>query len=538
MRRAQRTLLARAIVIGIAAVAASSCASLPPESIQPEKGYYYGIGSGPSAAEAVDAARRDLVSNALTASRDGGVARGARVEISAEAARAVQLPRLRPYAQKKTADSVSIAYRLKTADWDKVETKREAAVRSEVVPQVAGLARADRPLAERMLEAARLLERLRLAGLTGILTETGPGSPLVSVSIESICRDQTSGMAFSMDPEHGFVGRDSAFSLRGTTPDGKPLASLPIRAEWTARDIEPLAVLTTTGPDGKAYLYYPSLEAFRNRAVRLKVSTNFAQAAPSSGALKEIDARSAVEYRYHHFDDAAAYFSAGARVPGGPFTAGALPRDKRASRKEAPRAATTAEIVVDRYPVTNAMYAMFLDDTGATSYPEYWDNPQYNRDDQPVVGVSWADANRFAAWLSQRLGVVKRLPTEDEWEKAARGGRDVIYPWGDQSPSDGPRANFDGNGRFAGPSPVGSYESGVNAYGLADMAGNVWQWTATSYGPTQGSAAGEATGSIIVKGGSWMDGPNDLRISNRRDVDPSKGYADIGFRLVREVSNE
>ncbi len=125
--------------------------------------------------------------------------------------------------------------------------------------------------------------------------------------------------------------------------------------------------------------------------------------------------------------------------------------------------------------------------------------------------------------------MTKRLPTEDEWERAARGGLDVIYPWGDQSPADGLRANYRGNGRFAGPSPVGSYESGVNAYGLADMAGNVWQWTATPYG--DGAA-------IVVKGGSWMDGPLDLRISNRRDLDPSRGYVDVGFRLVREVSNE
>ena len=496
MRRAQRNFLARTAAMGIAALALFSCASIPPESIQPEPGYYYGIGSGTSAGDAAEAARRDLISNALTASRDRSGVKGSRIEIGPEAARAFELPKLRPYAQTKTPGSVRIAYRLKIAEWDKAAAKREAAVRSEIAPRIAALdARADRPLAERMLEATRLLERLRLEGLTELLTEAGPGSPLVALSIESICRRQTSGLTLAVDPERGFIGPDSTFSLQGAGPDGKPLASLPVRAEWSAKDVEPLVVSATTGPDGKARLAFPAAEAFRNRAVRLTVSTSFAPRAVQG--LKEIDARSAVEYRYRHFDDVAAYFSAEARVPGGPFTAGALPRDRRAARKEAPRAATTVELLVDRYPVTNALYSMFLEDTAAGSVPEYWDNPEYNRDDQPVIGVSWAEANRFAAWLSQQLGVTKRLPTEDEWEKAARGGLDVIYPWGDQSPADGARANYRGNGRFAGPSPVGSYDSGINAYGLADMAGNVWQWTTTPYGRGRGQGNGHRQGRLL-----------------------------------------
>jgi formylglycine-generating enzyme required for sulfatase activity len=174
------------------------------------------------------------------------------------------------------------------------------------------------------------------------------------------------------------------------------------------------------------------------------------------------------------------------------------------------------------------MYQVYLEDTNAETVPDYLDNPRFDQPDQPIVGVSYDDAVRFASWLSAKLGVVKRLPTEDEWEKAARGGKDIIYPWGDESPTDGVRANFNGNGRFSSPSPVGSFAAGRNAYGLSDMAGNVWQWTSTS----------RAAGSTIVKGGSWMDGPTDLRISNRREVDPGQGYADVGFRLVREVRHD
>ncbi len=370
MHRAQWASLARAVAIGVAALVAVSCASLPPESIERQEGYYYGIGSGPSAAEAAEAARRDLVSSALTASRDSRRAVGARIEIGAEAARAVPLPRLRPYAQQKTPASVIIAYRLKTAEWDKVEAKREAAIRSEIAPRVAALeAGADRPLAERMREAALLLERLRDEGLSELFTETGPGSPLLTASIESICSRQTSGLSFAVDPQEGFVGPESTFSAQAAAADGRPLASLPIRAEWSAEGAEPLVVSAATGADGKAHLEFPKVDAFRNRAVRLTLSTDFAPTAPASKGLQEIDARSAVAYRYRHFDDAAACFAVEARVPGGPFTAGALPRDRRAARKEAPRETTTVELLVDRTPVTNALYRMFLEDTGPTRSP-------------------------------------------------------------------------------------------------------------------------------------------------------------------------
>jgi formylglycine-generating enzyme required for sulfatase activity len=299
--------------------------------------------------------------------------------------------------------------------------------------------------------------------------------------------------------------------------------------EWIHKDAEPVSMTAASDPDGKLNLAYPVGDSFRNTGVRLSVSTDFARSAPSSTALKDIDAASRVEASFRHFDDVGKSFSGEAFVPGGPFIAGAVARDRRASRKEAPRQAETPDIYIDLYPVTNALYEMYLEDTKAETFPEYWDNPQYNQPEQPVIGISYYDAVRFAAWLSAQLGVVKRLPTEDEWEKAARGGQDVIYPWGDQSPADGGRANYDGNGRFSAPSPVGSFEAGKNAYGLFDMAGNVWEWTSTY---------GAATGSLIVKGGSWMDGPADLRISNRRESDPARGYVDVGFRLLREVIHE
>ena len=91
------------------------------------------------------------------------------------------------------------------------------------------------------------------------------------------------------------------------------------------------------------------------------------------------------------------------------------------------------------------------------------------------------------------------------------------------------RANYSGNKKFAATSPVGSFPNGANALGLVDMVGNVWQWTTSP--PPEGMTTD--AGSVIIKGGSWLEGPNELRISNHRAVDPSETASDRGFRLVR-----
>jgi formylglycine-generating enzyme required for sulfatase activity len=522
------------LAVGLSVLAAASCVSVDPGTFMPEQGYLYGVGEGPSPGAAEEAARADLVRNGLTLSRDQAGGRGAPVEVSAATARAFPLPKLRPWAEKKTDASTSAAYRMKVTDWNTLEKKREAAISAEIAPELLALRAVDGPaLAVRVQKAGQILERLKREGLTDILP--------VSRSVESLCREQADGLLLAVKPGEGFIGKDTVFTLRASTRDGKSPGMLPVRVQWAAAGVEPVEALLTTDPQGGLLLDYPAGEEFHNRAVSLSVETSFAPAAPSSAALSQLDAATAATYRYHHFDDARSFFTDTVRVPGGPFTAGALAGDRRATKKEAPRAARTETFLIDRTPVTNAQYQVFLADTRSASLPEYWDNPDYNQGDQPVVGVTWEDANRYAAWLSERLGVTRRLPTEDEWEKAARAGQEVIYPWGDQGPADGPRANFSGNGRHRGLAPVGSFEAGRNAYGLLDMAGNAWQWTSTTAAATAAGASagtGAATGApaVIVKGGSWMDGPGDLRVSNRREVDPTQGYVDVGFRLVTEVS--
>lgn len=183
---------------------------------------------------------------------------------------------------------------------------------------------------------------------------------------------------------------------------------------------------------------------------------------------------------------------------------------------------------IDAAEVTCARYERFLNETG---YPPHqmW-IPEYDRPDDPVVGVSWDDASAFANWAG------KRLPTEAEWERAARGGLvEKKYPWGDGI--DKEKVNYDSFGT----TPVKSYEP--NGYGIYDMAGNVWEWCQDWYsgeyyklsprknpsGPMRGSKK-------VIKGGAWYANESALRISNRHKSDPTLGSFNIGFRCVKPVN--
>ena len=176
--------------------------------------------------------------------------------------------------------------------------------------------------------------------------------------------------------------------------------------------------------------------------------------------------------------------------------------------------------------VTGAEYSVFAYRTGNTMPSQRWPET-----DRPVVNVDWHEAKAYCEWTGGRL------PTEAEWEYAARGGRaDAIYPWGDEEPDD-TRAEFGVRDRF-GPAPVGSYPP--NGFGLHDMAGNVWEWTADWSGPyregedpdPKGPGEGE---SKTFRGGSWYSDPRYLRCSYRLRGEPVSWDGDVGFRCVREV---
>ena len=155
--------------------------------------------------------------------------------------------------------------------------------------------------------------------------------------------------------------------------------------------------------------------------------------------------------------------------------------------------------------------------------PKYWNDIEWNKPDHPVVGVTYYEAAAYAKWVG------KRLPTEREWEKAARGegGREYPwkYPWGD---------TFDKlkcNSAEAGldhTTPVTQYTNGVSPYGCYDMAGNVWEWCAGWYDE-------ERKDWRVVRGGSWHNSQESLHVSNRFRTYADRQNNNIGFRLTQDI---
>jgi formylglycine-generating enzyme required for sulfatase activity len=173
------------------------------------------------------------------------------------------------------------------------------------------------------------------------------------------------------------------------------------------------------------------------------------------------------------------------------------------------------EFWIDRTPVTNAEYARFVAATGH-ELPQHWKGktPPKEIADHPVTYVSWRDAVAYAEWVG------KRLPTEQEWEKAARGTDGREYPWGDQAPTP-ELCNFGGN--EGGTTPVGKYSpQGDSPYGCVDMAGNVWEWTASDSG----------VGKKVLRGGAWSYLWRYVRAAYRFRLTPGYRGTGAGFRCA------
>ena len=218
-------------------------------------------------------------------------------------------------------------------------------------------------------------------------------------------------------------------------------------------------------------------------------------------------------------------------IPAGSFRMG---KDRRLIYLDA--------LYIDRTPVTNREFATFLEVTGyrptdedAARFVPHLLGGKLNKrqESHPVVHVSWFDARAFAAWAG------KRLPSEAEWEKAARGTDGRKYPWGRTQPS--PHyANY-GN-KDGGTAPIGSYPDGASPYGVLDLAGNVWEWCADfddpafyEDGPPNNPRNEQPGQRLVMRGGSYMFGAQALRTYARTSFEPHYRFAGGGFRCARSA---
>jgi formylglycine-generating enzyme required for sulfatase activity len=232
------------------------------------------------------------------------------------------------------------------------------------------------------------------------------------------------------------------------------------------------------------------------------------------------------------------------RIPVGEFWMGSdKQKDVLADDNELPQhKVELPEYWMAKTPVTNAQYQAFVQ-ASRHSAPQHWQGGKIPQDKEqhPVVYVKWEDATAFCQWASQASGQKIALPTEAQWEKAARGTDGWIYPWGDAAP-DANRCNFEMDVKDT--TPVGKYSpQGDSPYGCVDMAGNVWEWCADWFDEKEYSRRaksqvhdpqGSASGSYrVLRGGAWVHNGRFVRCARRVRDTPSLVFNDVGFRPAR-----
>jgi formylglycine-generating enzyme required for sulfatase activity len=218
-------------------------------------------------------------------------------------------------------------------------------------------------------------------------------------------------------------------------------------------------------------------------------------------------------------------------IPTGDFLMGC---DRGASNERPVHRVWVNRFALARAAVTNRLYQIFIEDTARKPPPGFGDE-KFNHRDQPVTSVSWFDAAAYCAWLAERTGKAYRLPTEAEWERAARGGMESqLYTWGNEPPQTQPHY-FD-SWRH-GPERVG--RRAPNGFGLYDISENVHEWCDDWYDENyysvsperdpQGPASGTRKAS---RGGSWRHQIKITRVAARSSIPPEFQYSDYGFRVA------
>ena len=224
------------------------------------------------------------------------------------------------------------------------------------------------------------------------------------------------------------------------------------------------------------------------------------------------------------------------RIPNGCFQMGSPESEPNRGVNERQHQVCLESFSIGKYEVTFDEYDRFADATGR-GRPRDGLGQGWGRGRRPVIFVSWHDATAYAQWLSNETGATYRLPTEAEWEYAARAGSATAYPWGDAVGRN--HANCNGCGSRwdrRQTAPVGSFDP--NAWGLHDTSGNVLEWTCSEYDAGYGGGetrcATVSPGNPVLRGGDWIHSPVGIRSAYRAPTNPNSAYSGFGLRVVRE----
>jgi sulfatase modifying factor 1 len=192
----------------------------------------------------------------------------------------------------------------------------------------------------------------------------------------------------------------------------------------------------------------------------------------------------------------------------------------------------TETFAIGRTPVTNGEFARFVSVTSAPP-PPWWADPRFNQPEQPVVGVNWADAVAYCEWLSRETGLAHRLPTEAEWEKAARGGlAGARFPWGDERPRP---SSFD--------RPPAVTDTPANPLGLLALSGVCHEWCLDwedggyyARSPERNPQGPPGGTRKVSRGGAWRHQDPWSPVAHRSSLPPALRYSDYGFRVMRAIA--
>ncbi|NOQ63764.1 MAG: SUMF1/EgtB/PvdO family nonheme iron enzyme [Methyloprofundus sp.] len=205
--------------------------------------------------------------------------------------------------------------------------------------------------------------------------------------------------------------------------------------------------------------------------------------------------------------------------------------------KESQQTLHLEKFYISRYPITNSQYQSFMD-AGGYQDKRYWQGlikpepkePRWSHSNRPRETVNWYEAVAFSRWLTEQLGLAIRLPTEQQWEKAARGTAGLEYPWGELYQSG--YANTNEEQGLQATTAVGVFQQGASPYGVLDMAGNVWEWCLNKYESPEMIDSDNSGDSRVLRGGSWLLNSMSSRCALRLRLTPDLRRYSIGFRVV------